>query len=61
LNGNFWEVLAFLASNFVKRRYVDPANTNNVISDDLSASEKQLIEDVARAARMKSDWSQIVW
>lgn len=61
LGGNFWEVLRFLASNFINRRYIDPANTNNVISDDLSGSEKQLIRGASQAAMTKQTWGEIVW
>lgn len=61
LNGNFWHVLGFLTGNFVNSRYLDPANTNNVISDDLSFSEKQLIRIAAQAERAKPNWAQIVW
>jgi hypothetical protein len=60
LNGNFWQVLGFLSGDFVNKRYVDPANNNNVISDDLSISERQLIESAAQIARRKTDWAQIV-
>ena len=61
LSGNFWEALGFLANDFIGRRYADPANTNNVISDDLTFSEKQLIQHAARLARSKGKWSEIVW
>ena len=61
ISGNFWEVLGFLAADFVNRRYLDPANTNNVISDDLSISERRLIQSAAQIARTKKLWSQIVW
>jgi hypothetical protein len=61
LNGNFWEILGFLSGEFISRRYLDPANTNNVISDDLSLSERQLIRNAAQLARTKRDWAQIVW
>ncbi len=61
ISRNFWEVLGFLAGDFVNRRYVDPANTNNVISDDLSISERRLIQRAAQIARTKKLWGQIVW
>lgn len=61
LSGNFRKVLGFLASDFIGRRYVDPANTNNVISDDLTFSEKQLIQRAAKVACSKGCWSEIVW
>ncbi len=61
LSGNFWEVFGFLSSDFITGRYVDPANTNNIISDDLNYSEKQKIQRAAQTARSRSNWSQIVW
>lgn len=61
LADNFWEVLGFLGSSFVNRRYVDPANTNNVISDDLPPAGKQTIELAATISRSKKNWSEIVW
>jgi hypothetical protein len=61
LNGNFWHVLGFLSGDFVNSRYLDPANTNNVISDDLSVSERQQIRSAAQIACTKPDWAQIVW
>lgn len=61
LSGNFWHVLSFLQDDFVNKRYIDPANANNVVSDDLGSSEKQIIRRAAAAARMHRDWSQVVW
>lgn len=61
MSGNFWEVLGFLESDFVNKRYSDPANINNIISDDLSISERQLIQRAAQIARTKKLWEQIVW
>lgn len=61
VSDNFWKVLGFLAGNFPTRRYLDPANTNNVISDDLTQSEKQAIKAAALAARGQKTWQSIVW
>jgi hypothetical protein len=61
LSDNFWKVLGFLSSNFPARRYVDPANTNNVISDDLTQAEKQAIKTAALDARAQTNWQTIVW
>jgi len=58
---NCWEVFGFLESSFVNRRYVDPANTNNVVSDDLNNAEKQKVKQLAAIARTKKQWSDIVW
>ena len=61
LSGNFWKVLGFLTDDFVDKEYIDPANTNNIISDDLTASEKQLIQSAAQESSRKKNWEQIVW
>ena len=61
ISGNFWEVLGFLAGDFVNRRYLDPANNNNIISDDLSVSERQIIQRAAQNARKQQNWGQIIW
>jgi hypothetical protein len=39
---------------------MDPANTNNVISDDLTAAEKAKVVAAARQALAATDWNQIV-
>ena len=61
LSGNFWKFLKFLANDFSTKRYVDPANTNNVISDDVTNSGRLLIKQAAKAALTKKTWAQIIW
>ncbi len=61
ISGNFWEVLGFFANGFPNSRYVDPSNSNNIISDDLEHSEKLIIKQKAQTSRSMTDWSQIVW
>ena len=61
LNPIFFKVLSFLSLEFQNRRYLDPANTNNVISDDLNSYEKRLIATQAQTSANKQFWSQIVW
>jgi hypothetical protein len=39
---------------------VDPANTNNIISDDLSAADKNKVAMAAAQALRATDWSQIL-
>jgi hypothetical protein len=46
--------------HFPQRRVVDPANTNNIISDDLTAAEKGKVKAAAEEALKATDWSQIV-
>ena len=61
LSGNFWEILRFLSNEFPNKRYLDPSNTNNVISDDLSAIGKSQIQTMAQISRNKKTWGEIVW
>jgi Nucleotidyltransferase domain len=51
--------LSYLKDSFENARVVDPANTSNIISDDLTKKEKKAISDAAeRALAMK--WEQLV-
>lgn len=61
LSSNFWKVIGFLKDDFTSKRYIDPANTNNVISDDLNMQEKQAIAAKANESRSQSNWNRIVW
>jgi hypothetical protein len=58
---NVWNALDFLAKNIQTKRYVDPANTNNVISDDCSSQDKALVAAKAAESRNKRTWEEIVW
>ena len=60
LSDNLWKVFQYLRDRFPAARIVDPANTNNVISDDLSAAEKTKIKTAAEQALKASNWNQIV-
>ncbi len=61
LSGNFWEVLRFFRDDFPTKRYLDPSNTNNVISDDLTLIEKRKIQATVNISRAKKTWEEIVW
>ena len=60
LSDNVWAALEYLRDRFPNARVVDPANTNNIISDDLSAADKAKISAAAAQARKATDWNQIV-
>ncbi|AZO59674.1 nucleotidyltransferase [Mesorhizobium sp. M1A.F.Ca.IN.022.06.1.1] len=51
--------LIYLRDRLPNARFVDPANTNNVISDDLTAAEKQRIS-AAAAQAINGTWGQFV-
>ncbi len=60
LSQNVLTTLDYLRDRFSNARVVDPANTNNIISDDLTAAEKAKIANAADLARHAMDWNQIV-
>jgi hypothetical protein len=60
LSQNVWKAFEYLQDNFASARIIDPANTNNIVSDDLSAGGRAQIVSAARLARQATDWGQIV-
>lgn len=60
LSDNVWKVFEYLHDGFPTARVVDPANTNNVISDDLTATERTAIKAAAQRALSATNWGQIV-
>jgi hypothetical protein len=60
LSGNVWKVLEYLRDKFPNARVVDPANTNNVISDDLTVTEKAKVRAAATKALGAKIWEEIV-
>jgi hypothetical protein len=60
LSSNVWKVFEYLRDTFPSARVVDPANTNNIISDDLTAAERTRIKAAAEQALQAGNWSQIV-
>jgi hypothetical protein len=61
LAANFWEVLRYLAEDFRTARLLDPANTANVVSEDLTALEKMAVGAAAQRSRSETSWARIVW
>jgi hypothetical protein len=60
LSQNVQLAFDYLRDSFAAARVVDPANTNNIISDDLTIADKQKISAAAKAAREAPYWSHIV-
>src|SRR5687767_7699166 len=50
LSGNVWKVFQYLRDSFVTARVTDPANTNNVISDDLTTADRATVTTKAKQA-----------
>lgn len=61
LVNNVFSVLEFLATKFVDARVVDPSNTNNIISDDLTNNERSIIANAANNSLHQASWDRIVW
>lgn len=58
---NVLHVLRTIGSSLTSTPIVDPANTNNVLSDDLTQAEKRHVAaQAARSAREQS-WGSIIW
>lgn len=57
---NVLTALEYLRDRFANARVVDPANSNNVISDDLTDAQKRAIAAAAKTAREAPSWSDIV-
>lgn len=60
LSQRVWKVFQYLRDTFPNARVIDPANTNNIVSDDLTAVERAKIRAAAAEALNAKDWSQIV-
>lgn len=61
LANNFMTVLNFLASDFTSKTYIDPANSNNTISNDLTFAEKKNISLQASNSKNERIWGNIIW
>ncbi len=51
--------LVYVRDNILAARVVDPANSNNIISESITAAEKQAIQQLARAAIDAKTWSEV--
>ena len=61
LEDKVWEVLRFFQDEFRTANLIDPANSNNVVSDDVSTGVKQSVASAAATSRSKRSWQEIVW
>lgn len=58
---NVLHVLRTISSSLTSTRIVDPANTNNILSDDLTKAEKQQIAAQATKSACEQSWGSIIW
>jgi hypothetical protein len=60
LGDNMRTIFAYLRDNIETARFIDPSNTNNIISDDLTVAEKKAIKAAATASLSAPYWRDIV-
>lgn len=58
---NVWQALEHFRDKIETTQYIDPANTNNIVSDDCTRVEKAAIAAKARESLGKRTWQEIVW
>jgi hypothetical protein len=58
---NVFTVLRHLSSRFEQAVVRDPANADNILSNDLTAGDKKAIAKVARKAFCDENWKKIIW
>lgn len=57
---NVIDVFRWVENNITVASLVDPANSNNVVSDTLTKAEKTAIKNAATAALMARSWSDVI-
>jgi hypothetical protein len=60
LSQRVWTVFQYLRDRFLAARVIDPANTNNIISDDLNHAERGRIRTAAANTLAAKNWAAIV-
>lgn len=58
---NVLHALRTIGTSLTSTRIEDPANTNNVLSDDLTHAEKQQIATLAAKSAREQSWGRIIW
>jgi hypothetical protein len=61
LADNVLHALRTIGNSLASTRIEDPANTNNIVSDDLTATEKQRIAGLAAESARQQYWRDIIW
>ena len=61
LADNVLHALRTIGSSLPSTRIVDPANTNNILSDDLTQQEKRGIAGLAAQSASQQYWKDIIW
>ena len=58
---NTWYALEFLRDSFLTNTIIDPSNSANIISNDLTIDEKRMIANQARASKAQHYWKDVLW
>jgi hypothetical protein len=58
---NVLHTLRTMSASLASTRVEDPANSNNVLSDDLTKTEKDRIANLARQSSQEHNWGSIIW
>lgn len=61
LSNRLERTFEYLSFEFENARIVDPANSNNIVSDELSSSEKEKIKKTAHSSLNTNNWSAVIW
>ena len=61
LADNILAVFRHLSSKFEQSVIADPANADTILSNDLSASDREAIAKAARIALYDENWKKILW
>lgn len=61
LADNVLHALRTIGTSLTSTRIEDPANTNNVLSDDLTNLEKERIAGLAAQSAQEQSWGRIIW
>ncbi len=58
---NVFHALRTIGTSLASTRIVDPSNTNNVLSDELTKHEKERIAGLAAQSAQEQYWERIIW
>jgi len=61
LADNVWYALEYLRDKFVNSTTIDPSNSANIISNDLTVAEKRIITNQARISKTQLYWKDVLW
>ena len=61
LADNVLRTLRTVGTSLTSTRIEDPANTNNVLSDDLTSQEKEQIARLAVQSAREQYWEKVIW